>query len=39
MCNDHTELARIGDVLEVLGYGGDVAVVSDAGTPGHLRPW
>jgi len=38
VCNDHTELARIGDVLEVLGYGGEVAIVSDAGTPGISDP-
>ena len=38
MCNDHTELARIRDVLEVLGRGGDVAIVSDAGTPGISDP-
>jgi 16S rRNA (cytidine1402-2'-O)-methyltransferase len=38
VCNDHTELARIRDVLEVLGRGGDVAVVSDAGTPGVSDP-
>ncbi len=29
----HNEAARIGDVLEVLASGGDVALVSDAGTP------
>jgi len=38
VCNDHTELARIRDVLEVLGRGGDVAIVSDAGTPGISDP-
>ncbi len=38
VCNDHTELARIADVLEVLGYGGEVAIVSDAGTPGISDP-
>jgi len=38
VCNDHTEVARIGDVLEVLGYGGEVAIVSDAGTPGISDP-
>ena len=36
--NDHTELARIADVLDVLASGGDVAVVSDAGTPGISDP-
>jgi 16S rRNA (cytidine1402-2'-O)-methyltransferase len=38
VCNDHTELARIRDVLEVLAYGGEVAIVSDAGTPGISDP-
>lgn len=38
VCNDHTELARIADVLDVLGQGGDVAIVSDAGTPGISDP-
>jgi 16S rRNA (cytidine1402-2'-O)-methyltransferase len=33
VCNDHTETARIADVLGVLGRGHDVAIVSDAGTP------
>ena len=38
VCNDHTEVARIRDVLEVLGHGGEVAIVSDAGTPGISDP-
>jgi 16S rRNA (cytidine1402-2'-O)-methyltransferase len=38
VANDHTELARIGEVLEVLASGGDVAVVTDAGTPGISDP-
>jgi 16S rRNA (cytidine1402-2'-O)-methyltransferase len=38
VCNDHTELARVADVLDVLGYGGEVAIVSDAGTPGISDP-
>lgn len=38
VANDHTESSRISDVLEVLGEGGDVAVVSDAGTPGISDP-
>ena len=38
VANEHTELARIGDVLDVLGSGGDVAVVTDAGTPGVSDP-
>lgn len=36
--NDHTEMSRIDDVLAVLGAGRDVAVVSDAGTPGISDP-
>jgi 16S rRNA (cytidine1402-2'-O)-methyltransferase len=38
VCNEHTEGDRIGDVLAVLGRGGTVAVVSDAGTPGISDP-
>ena len=38
ICNEHTEAARIPDVLAVLGEGGDVAVVTDAGTPGISDP-
>ncbi len=38
IANDHTEFHRIDDVLGVLGGGGDVAVVSDAGTPGISDP-
>jgi 16S rRNA (cytidine1402-2'-O)-methyltransferase len=38
VANEHTELARIGDVLDVLASGGDVAVVTDAGTPGISDP-
>ncbi|MGB3734266.1 MAG: 16S rRNA (cytidine(1402)-2'-O)-methyltransferase [Ilumatobacter sp.] len=38
VCNEHTEYERIGDVLDVLGSGLDVAVVSDAGTPGISDP-
>lgn len=38
VANDHTETARIADMLEVLGDGGDVAVVTDAGTPGVSDP-
>ena len=38
VCNDHTELSRIDDVLQVLADGRDVAVVSDAGTPGISDP-
>lgn len=38
VANDHTESARISDMLEVLGDGRDVAVVTDAGTPGICDP-
>jgi 16S rRNA (cytidine1402-2'-O)-methyltransferase len=36
--NEHTEFHRIDDVLAVLGNGDDVAVVTDAGTPGISDP-
>jgi len=38
VCNDHTEMHCIADVLRVLGGGRDVAIVSDAGTPGISDP-
>jgi len=38
VCNDHTEVDRIAEVLDVLAAGGDVAVVSDAGSPGISDP-
>jgi 16S rRNA (cytidine1402-2'-O)-methyltransferase len=38
VCNDHTELDRVADALSVLGDGRDVAIVSDAGTPGISDP-
>jgi 16S rRNA (cytidine1402-2'-O)-methyltransferase len=38
VCNEHTELSRIADVLEVLAAGDDVALVTDAGTPGISDP-
>ena len=38
VANDHTEFHRIHDVLTELGAGNDVAVVSDAGTPGVSDP-
>lgn len=38
VANEHTERDRIGDVLAVLGSGGNVAVVTDAGTPGISDP-
>ena len=38
VANEHTEFHRIDDVLATLGAGNDVAVVSDAGTPGVSDP-
>lgn len=38
VCNDHTEASRVDDVLRTLREGRDVAVVSDAGTPGISDP-
>ena len=38
VCNEHTELSRIDDVLETLLAGDDVALVTDAGTPGISDP-
>jgi 16S rRNA (cytidine1402-2'-O)-methyltransferase len=38
VCNEHTEAARISEVLTTLGEGGDVAIVTDAGTPGISDP-
>lgn len=38
VANDHTEAHRIADVLDVLGSGDEVAVVTDAGTPGISDP-
>jgi 16S rRNA (cytidine1402-2'-O)-methyltransferase len=38
VCNDHTEFALIGEVTRVLADGLDVAIVSDAGTPGISDP-
>ncbi len=38
VANEHTERARIADVVEVLASGGVVALVSDAGTPGISDP-
>ena len=38
VCNEHTERERVGDVLAVLGGGGSVALVTDAGTPGISDP-
>lgn len=36
--NEHTEFHAVDEVLRVLGGAGDVAVVSDAGTPGISDP-
>jgi 16S rRNA (cytidine1402-2'-O)-methyltransferase len=38
VCNEHTERRCADDVLTVLARGGDVAVVTDAGTPGISDP-
>ncbi len=38
VANEHTETARVDEVLELLTAGHDVAVVSDAGTPGISDP-
>ncbi len=38
IANEHTELARIDEVLELLAAGKIVAVVTDAGTPGISDP-
>jgi 16S rRNA (cytidine1402-2'-O)-methyltransferase len=38
VCNEHTEFTMIDNVLDILATGGDVAVVSDAGTPGISDP-
>lgn len=38
VANEHTELARTEEVLGLLAAGSDVAVVTDAGTPGISDP-
>ncbi|MCB9393252.1 MAG: 16S rRNA (cytidine(1402)-2'-O)-methyltransferase [Acidimicrobiaceae bacterium] len=38
VANEHTEIARIAEVLDLLAAGHDVALVSDAGTPGISDP-
>jgi 16S rRNA (cytidine1402-2'-O)-methyltransferase len=38
VCNEHTEHARIAEVLSILAEGGIVALVTDAGTPGISDP-
>lgn len=38
VCNEHTEVSRIAEVLDTLRAGDDVALVTDAGTPGISDP-
>lgn len=38
VANEHTEAARVAEVLGLLAGGSDVAVVTDAGTPGISDP-
>jgi 16S rRNA (cytidine1402-2'-O)-methyltransferase len=38
VANEHTEAARIGDVLTLLAAGSTVTVITDAGTPGISDP-
>lgn len=38
IANEHTERSRIAEMLDVLAAGGDVALVSDAGTPAISDP-
>ncbi len=38
VCNDHTELSRVADVLRTLGDGRDVASRQRCRHPRHLRP-
>jgi 16S rRNA (cytidine1402-2'-O)-methyltransferase len=38
VCNEHTEISRIADVVDTLTGGEDVALVTDAGTPGISDP-
>jgi 16S rRNA (cytidine1402-2'-O)-methyltransferase len=38
VCNEHTERRCAGEVVAVLARGGDVALVTDAGTPGISDP-
>jgi 16S rRNA (cytidine1402-2'-O)-methyltransferase len=38
VCNEHTELSRVVDVVDTLLAGDDVALVTDAGTPGISDP-
>lgn len=38
VCNEHTEGARIAEIIAVLDTGGSVALITDAGTPGISDP-
>lgn len=38
VANEHTEAARINEVVDIITAGGTVALVSDAGTPGISDP-
>jgi len=38
ICNEHTEMSRVAEVLEILDTGAEVALVSDAGTPAISDP-
>jgi 16S rRNA (cytidine1402-2'-O)-methyltransferase len=38
VANEHTEAARINEVIDIITAGGSVALVSDAGTPGISDP-
>lgn len=38
VANEHTETSRVAEVLDLLAAGHDVAVVTDAGTPGISDP-
>ncbi len=38
VANEHTEVARTDEVIGLLAAGNDVAVVTDAGTPGISDP-
>jgi 16S rRNA (cytidine1402-2'-O)-methyltransferase len=38
VCNEHTEAARADEVIALLAAGSDVALITDAGTPGISDP-
>jgi 16S rRNA (cytidine1402-2'-O)-methyltransferase len=38
VCNEHTEATRVTEVVHLLEAGSDVAVITDAGTPGISDP-